>query len=176
MRLAIRRLATRADNDESDSVHDRCWQVRDRGVSESGNEHSFEGRCHCGAIAFSFRTAQTPDRWTLRACQCRFCRSHGACTTSDPQGSVVFHIANPAKLHRYRFASRTADFVVCRSCGTYVAAVVTSPRGQFATLNVNAIAGIDALPEANPVSYEGESAEQKRERRERRWTPVHCSI
>ena len=39
-----------------------------------------------------------------------------------------------------------------------------------------AIAGIAAFPEAKPVSYEGESAEQKRERRERRWTPVHGSI
>ena len=86
---------------------------------------------------------------------------------------MTFHIADPATLLRYRFASRTADFLVCRNCGTYVAAVVTSSRGQFATLNVNAIAGIAAFPEAKPVSYEGESGEQKRERR---WTPVHGSI
>ena len=145
-------------------------------MSDSGHVHSFEGRCHCGAIGFSFRTAQAPDRWPVRACQCRFCRCHGARTTSDPDGSVIFHIADPATLNRYRFASRTTDFLVCRNCGTYVAAVVTSPRRQFATLNVNAIAGIPALPEAKPVSYEGESAEQKRERRERRWTPVHGSI
>ncbi len=145
-------------------------------MSDSKNEHSFEGRCHCGAIGFSFRTAQAPDRWQIRACQCRFCRCHGARTTSDPDGSVIFHIANPAALLRYRFASRSADFLICRSCGAYVAALVASPRGQFATLNVNAIAGIAALPEAKPVSYEGESAEQKRERRERRWTPVRGSI
>jgi hypothetical protein len=145
-------------------------------VSDSKNEHSFEGRCHCGAIGFSFRTAQTPDNWPVRACQCRFCRSHGARTTSDPGGSVIFHIADPATLLHYRFGSRTADFLVCRNCGTYVAAVVTSPRGHFATLNVNAIADITELPEAEPVSYEGESAEQKRERRERRWTPVRGSI
>jgi len=148
-------------------------QARGRGVSDSGNEHSLEGHCHCGAIGFSFRTAQAPDRWPVRACQCGFCRCHGARTTSDPDGSVTFHIADPATLLRYRFASRTADFLVCRNCGTYVAAVVTSSRGQFATLNVNAIAGIAAFPEAKPVSYEGESAEQKRERR---WTPVHGSI
>ena len=145
-------------------------------MSDSGNERTFEGRCHCGAIGFSFRTAQTPDRWPVRACQCRFCLSHGARTTSDRHGSVIFHIVNPAKLHRYRFASRTADFLVCRDCGTYVAAVVASPRGQFATLNVNAIAGIAGLPEANPVSYEGESAEQKRARREGRETSgAHAS-
>ena len=54
---------------------------------------SFEGRCHCGAIGFSFRTAKTPDQWPLRACQCRFCRGHGAQTTSDPDGSVAFQAA-----------------------------------------------------------------------------------
>jgi hypothetical protein len=145
-------------------------------MSETENTRTFEGRCHCGSTGFSFRTAQTPDTWPVRACQCRFCRCHGACTTSDPGGSVIFQIANPATLLRYRFGSRTAEFLVCRNCGTYVAAVVTSPRGHFATLNVNAIADIAELPQAEPVSYEGESAEQKLERRERRWTPVRGSI
>jgi hypothetical protein len=145
-------------------------------MSETENARTFEGRCHCGAIGFSFRTAQMPDNWTVRACQCRFCRCHGARTTSDPGGSVIFHIANPATLLRYRFGSRTAEFFVCGNCGTYVAAVVTLPRGHFTTLNVNAIADITGLPEAEPVSYEGESAEQKRERRERRWTPVRGPI
>jgi hypothetical protein len=88
----------------------------------------------------------------------------------------MFHITDPAKLHRYRFASRTADFLLCRDCGTYVAAVVVLPSGQFATLNVNAIAGIAALSDANLVSYEGESDEQRRTRREERWTPVHGFI
>jgi hypothetical protein len=145
-------------------------------VSDSENEVSFEGRCHCGAVGFSYRTAETPDQWPVRACQCRFCRSHGARTTTDRSGSVIFQIANPAKLHRYRFASRTADFFICRDCGTYVAAVVSSPRGQFATLNVNTIADIAALPEAKTVSYEGESAEQKGMRREAHWTPVHGAV
>ena len=133
---------------------------------------SFEGRCHCGAIGFSFRTAKTPDQWPLRACQCRFCRGHGAQTTSDPDGSVAFQIADPGKLNRYRFGSRTADFLVCRDCGVYVAAVTTSPRGQFATVNVNVIRDLAALPAASPVSYDGESVEQRITRREQRWTPV----
>ena len=74
-----------------------------------------------------------PDQWPVRACQCRFCRSHGAHTTSDPGGSIAFQIADPGKLNRYRFGSRSADFLICRECGVYVAAVMTSRRGQFAT-------------------------------------------
>ena len=138
----------------------------------SDNTASFEGRCHCGAISFSFRTAKTPDQWPVRACQCRFCRSHGAHTTSDPGGSIAFQIADPGKLNRYRFGSRSADFLVCRECGVYVAAVMTSRRGQFATVNVNVIRDLAALPAASPVSYDSESAEQKIARRELRWTPV----
>ncbi|HVY05416.1 MAG TPA: hypothetical protein VHB46_05520 [Burkholderiales bacterium] len=75
------------------------------------------GRCHCGAVGFELRMPAPPSRWTVRACQCRFCRTHGARTTSDPGGSVGFSIADEARLNRYRFASRSADFLVCTAPG-----------------------------------------------------------
>ena len=134
--------------------------------------HIFEGRCHCGAIGFTFRASQPPAQWVVRACQCSFCRGHGARTTSDPNGSVTFQIAEPSKLRRYRFGTRTSDFLICRDCGVYVAALVTSRSGQFATLNINTIRLQLDAPEAVPVSYEGESGEHKQSRREQQWTPV----
>jgi hypothetical protein len=134
--------------------------------------HVFEGRCHCGAIGFAFRTSQPPARWTVRACQCSFCRAHGARTVSDPTGSVTFRFTELAKLRRYRFGTKSSDFLVCGDCGVYLAALVTSGDGQFATLNVNAIRGPLDVPEAVPVCYEGESMEQRRSRRAQRWTPV----
>jgi hypothetical protein len=134
--------------------------------------HVFEGRCHCGAIGFIFRTSQSPAQWTVRACQCSFCRGHGARTVSDPNGSVAFRITQASKLTRYRFGMRSSDFLICRECGVYVAALLTSPNGQFATLNINTIGTPLDVPEALPVSYEGESSEQRQVRREQRWTPV----
>ena len=62
--------------------------------------------------------------------------------------------------------------MICRTCGVYVAAVLTAPHGRFATVNVNALTERLDIPEATPVSYEGESAEQRQHRRERTWTPV----
>jgi hypothetical protein len=56
--------------------------------------------------------------------------------------------------------------------GVYVAALLTSGNRQLATLNVNAIRPPLDVPEAMPVSYEGESSEQRQSRREERWTPV----
>jgi hypothetical protein len=132
----------------------------------------FEGRCHCGAIGFELRTARAPAQWAVRACQCSFCRGHGARTTSDPEGSVRFSIPDPSKLNRYRFGSSSADFFVCRDCGIYVAAVLTCARGQFATVNVNVLSPPVDVPGATAISYEGESPEQKLARRGRQWTPV----
>jgi hypothetical protein len=134
--------------------------------------HAFEGRCHCGAIGFTFRTSQPPARWAVRTCQCSFCRGHGARTISDPEGSVTFQIAEASELKRYRFGTRSSDFLICGNCGVYVAALLTSSNGQFATLNINTIRAPLDVPEAVPVSYEGESGEQRRSRREQRWTPV----
>jgi hypothetical protein len=132
----------------------------------------FEGRCHCGAIRFELRTSRAPAQWAVRACQCSFCHGHGARTTSDPEGSVRFSIPDASKLMRYRFGSRSADFFVCRDCGVYMAAVIDSARGRFATLNVNVLSPPVDVPAAAAISYEGESAEQKLERREQKWTPV----
>jgi hypothetical protein len=133
---------------------------------------AFEGCCHCGAIQFVFRTAILPQQWPLRACQCSFCRSHGARTTSDPGGALEFRIADPSKLRRYRFGTRTSDFLLCSDCGTYVAATIKTAAGRYATLNVNAIRPQPALPDATPVSYDQESAVDRQARRERLWTPL----
>jgi hypothetical protein len=138
----------------------------------SDASHAFEGRCHCGAIGFIFRTSQPPAQWTVRACQCSFCRGHGARTVSDPNGSVTFQVTEASKLTRYRFGTRSSDFLICRECGVYVAAIITARDGQFATLNLNTIRAPLDVPEPVPVSYEGESAEQRQSRREQRWTPV----
>lgn len=132
----------------------------------------FEGRCHCGAVGFTLRTPRPPEEWTVRECQCTFCRGHGARTTADPNGSVTFQVSDPAKLKRYQFGTRSSDFLICADCGVYIAALLTSKRGQFATLNVSTIRPSLHTPEPQPVSYDGESVEQRQSRREQRWTPV----
>jgi hypothetical protein len=132
----------------------------------------FQGACHCGAIAFTFETSRSPDEWPIRACQCSFCRRHGARTTSDPSGRVSFEVRERSALLRYQFGLRTADFIVCRHCGVYLAAALTSDRGQFATLNVNALFEPLQFDMAAPVSYDEESPGERQSRREQRWTPV----
>ena len=81
------------------------------------------GRCHCGALGFVLTSTTPPAEWQIRACQCAFCRAHAALSLSDPRGSLRFVHADPSRLQRYQFALRTADFLLCRECGVYIAAV-----------------------------------------------------
>ncbi len=132
----------------------------------------YQGECHCRAIGYAYRTALAPRQWPIRACQCSFCRAHGARTTSDPSGRVEFKIADDTRLQRYRFGQRTADFLVCSACGVYIGAVIDTENGTFAIVNINVL---DPVPEdlgaPQSMTYEGESAEQRVRRREERWTP-----
>lgn len=137
------------------------------------SRRTFEGGCHCGSIEFTYATARLPRRWSLRACQCGFCRAHGLKVTSDPEGEVQFRFIHPEYLRRYRFGLRTADFLVCKECGTCVGAVMLSGRGAQAAINVNALKEPPrGLPTARAVSFDGESAEGRRARRIQEWTPV----
>jgi hypothetical protein len=138
--------------------------------------YRFEGRCHCGAIAFTYRTSMPAAQWRVHACQCRFCRAHGARTVADPLGSLEFHVADASKVNCYRFGTRSSDFVVCRQCGAYIAALITVDGAQFATVNINAIDAPLDVPDAEAVSYEGESADARTARRLKRWTPVMRSV
>lgn len=134
---------------------------------------TYQGRCHCGAVGFVYRTALPTGRWSIRACQCTFCRAHDALSTSDPNGELEFEARDPALLHRYRFGGRTADFLLCRRCGVYVGAQMAADGRAFGIVNVRALAERPpGLPAAAAMSYDGETDAARRSRRMQRWTPV----
>lgn len=134
---------------------------------------AYEGSCHCGAIEYSYATALPVHKWVVQRCQCSFCRGHGACTTADPTGEMQFRFIQPEFLRRYRFGLRTVDFLICKECGTLVAAVLLSRRGAQSMINVNSLRETPKrLPAGKPVQHDGESAEERRTRRARSWTPV----
>lgn len=135
--------------------------------------NTYEGSCHCGALSYAYHTALPVSQWQLRACQCSFCRRHAALTTSDPAGAVEFRFARPEEVHAYRFAMNSADFLLCRNCGTYLGVTMVTPRGSFAVVNVRAMQEMPPdLPAPEPVTFDAESLESRIARRETRWTPV----
>ncbi|HLL27630.1 MAG TPA: hypothetical protein VKT73_08265 [Xanthobacteraceae bacterium] len=130
------------------------------------------GRCHCGGVEVSFETAQSPQAIEVRACRCTFCRRHGAKTVTDADGRLVIS-AQAGTLNRYRFGLRTADFLLCRHCGVYIAAIIADGGEERATLNV-AGTMIEGLWDraATPIDLDHEDAATRRVRRQRSWTPA----
>ncbi len=138
-----------------------------------GHQARYSGACHCQAVSYVYSTDLPVTDWPVRACQCSFCRSHGAVCTSDPLGSVEFSAKEPPGVNRYRFGQNTADFLICRQCGVYVGAVITTAGGTYGIVNLDALSETPAgLPAPEPVSYEGEAAGSRCSRREERWTPA----
>ena len=130
------------------------------------------GHCHCGAIRVEFELGRPVADLPLRACQCGFCRRHGAATTSDPDSRRHIEAA-PGALDRYRFGRRQVDALLCAECGVYVASLLQVEGEAFATLNVAGVAlpGFDRRT-PDPISYDDETDAAKLARRKARWTPT----
>src|SRR5271163_4120605 len=104
--------------------------------------NEYRGGCHCGVLKVVYRTDIDPENWPLRHDGCSFCRRHAVAGTSDPEGEVTLLISDPGKVRQYRFAQKTADFVLCGECGVFVAAVTETPGGRRAVINARVIDGI----------------------------------
>lgn len=135
---------------------------------------AYSGGCHCGALALRFETSAKPASLQRRACQCSFCRSHGAVTMSDPDGALRID-ADPSALVRYRFALKTADFLLCARCGVYVGAIYEEGDDMWGIVNVNTLHehNVFTAP-VETMNYDGESAASRGDRRKQRWTPVEA--
>ena len=128
------------------------------------------GQCHCGEIQVAFESGKP---FEPRQCQCGFCRRHNVRMVTDPEGEAVLILDDVPR--RYRFATGTTDYLICGRCGVYVGAVAEVEGRTYATLNLNAFDEPRLGLAPTPVSYEGESAAQKAERRRRRWTPARLA-
>lgn len=134
---------------------------------------TLRGTCHCGNVAVELETKLDPSSLRLRECQCSFCRKHGARTTSDPDGRLRVSVRDRAQLEVYRFGLGVTDFLVCRSCGVFVAATMQASKTPRGVLNVNVLDQREHfLRRAEPVDYFREDVEQRMARRLLAWMPV----
>ena len=132
----------------------------------------YEGQCHCGKLRVSFETLMTPEELGVRTCQCVFCRRVGAINISDPSGEIIID-ADAEDVSRYRFALKTSDFLICKTCGVYVAAVMGEGDRIVSTLNVAGLRMKEFLDvEEAPMEYGEESTEDRIARRFQKWTPT----
>ena len=80
---------------------------------------------------------------------------------------------DPELLERYRFGLATTDYLICKTCGVYVGAVLDSDVGAVAIVNINCLAEADhGWQAAKVVTYDGETEPERRARRLGTWTPA----
>ena len=128
----------------------------------------YRGACHCGAVRAVFETAAKPR---LRHDGCSFCASRGVKSASDAEGAL--RLEADTQLIRYRFGHKTADFLICPVCGTYVATLMEGPHGPVGVINVVGLQIPELKDEpADTASLEGESGAERIARRLSRWTPM----
>jgi hypothetical protein len=93
--------------------------------------------------------------------------------TSDPQGKAWITVHDSGLLNRYRFGMKSADFLICKHCGIYLAAVMRAGERAYATLNINTFDDSESFTQAPlSVTYDGETEAERRGRRAANWTPV----
>jgi hypothetical protein len=95
---------------------------------------------------------------------------------SDPGGLFEFQADDWSLIERYRFGTRTCDFLICRRCGVFIAAVAEMTEGVRAVVNVNCLNDRTSFASAPMVhEFQDETIESRLSRRAANWMPAMLS-
>jgi hypothetical protein len=93
--------------------------------------------------------------------------------TADLEGLFEVWAGDWSLVENYRFGTRTCDFLICRRCGVFIAAVSEMAGGARAVINVNCLSDRErftALPAVH--DFEEETIEIRSARRTANWMPA----
>lgn len=102
---------------------------------------SYKGRCHCGAVRFTF---SGPEIHRGLRCNCSLCRRKGALMSDfvvAPEDIEI--VAAPGALATYTFGSKVAKHHFCARCGVYPFHQTLRKPGHY-RVNLGCVEGIDA--------------------------------
>jgi hypothetical protein len=92
---------------------------------------------------------------------------------ADPKGSFEFWAEDWSLVENYHFGTNTCDFLICKRCGVFVAAVAEMSVGARAVVNVNCLndrGSFTSVPTLH--DFEGETLETRLSRRAVNWMPA----
>ena len=131
------------------------------------------GGCHCGNIHVRLRLSKPPEDNPPRACTCSFCRSHSPRIVADREGLFEVWADDWSLVENYRFGTRTCDFLICRRCGVFIAAVTETAEGARAVVNANCLNDRERFTSVPVVhNFEGETGETRSARHAANWMPA----
>lgn len=131
--------------------------------------HELSGGCHCGNLRLQLQLTRPPDTYHPRACDCDFCRKHGAAYVSDPQGSLLIRISDERQAGKYHQGSGQAELLLCRNCGVLVGAVYRAEGRLYAAVNATVLDGAARFGAPQPVSPKSLSDRDKAQRWREIW-------
>jgi hypothetical protein len=92
---------------------------------------------------------------------------------SDPAGSFEVWADDWSLVERYRFGTRTCDFLICRRCGVFIAAVAEAGDGALAVVNVNCLDDRGRFTSAPTMhDFDDEAIDNRSSRRAANWMPA----
>ena len=130
---------------------------------------SLHGSCHCGRLQLDFRSALAASVLQPRACDCSFCRKHGAAWVSDPDGELCITELDADALGEYRQGAELARFLLCRNCGVLVAVMFEQEAVRYAAVNAGCLDPGAILGATAPVSPQRLAPEEKTARWKKLW-------
>lgn len=133
--------------------------------------YKVKGGCHCGNIRLDLDLSRASETYSPRACDCDFCRKHGASYISDPDGSVHIRVKGTQCLGKYRQGSGIADFLLCKRCGVVVGAIYEIDGQVFAAINSQVIEGGTTFGEVKSASPKTLTPTEKVNRWKANWFP-----
>ena len=132
-----------------------------------------KGACHCGNIDYELGWPADAPTIPVRACDCGFCRKHGAEWTSDRGATLRVGARDAATVTQYRFGTKTADFHLCSRCGVVPFVSCNLDGRTYAVVNVNTFDDPASLSMSrSSTSFGAEETADRLERRRRNWIPA----
>lgn len=129
-------------------------------MQPSKSTTTVHGSCHCGQLRIGFSTGHDPAGFIPRACDCSFCRKHGAAYVSDPAGRLSVS-ARGGSLRKYRQGSGIADFLLCGQCGVLVAVTFEHAGRLYGAVNAGCLDGVTGFMASAPASPQALDMEEK---------------
>ena len=131
--------------------------------------HAVHGGCYCGNIVLELQLTREPAQYAPRACDCGFCRKHGAAYISDSKGSLRIRIQDPDLSGVYRQGNELAEMLLCTRCGVLVGALYRGEGHVYGTVNAKAIETATQFGSQTTVSPKELTGGEKVERWKKIW-------
>ena len=132
-------------------------------------EHVYEGSCHCSNIIVTLHSDKMQNELAPRECACSFCQRHKGKYISDPKGILEINVKDQSLLNRYQFGHKTADFLICKNCGVFMAAVCEINSNIHAVLNIRTMPDYKFSGQSMTNDYDAEDKMDRLERRAKNW-------